>query len=797
MKRLVPFPFFAVVASFVCPALADTVLWHHFDERAPGDAAQATDVLTNAVSASYGSGAPYSIDAGTTPGSDPDFMPKYEKPFFAENIYDPVTGTVHTNRSSVGFRTEGTSAALKGGMVRIDTSEELKLTNFTVECFVCTTGGTFNTIAPIVGKPNGNFLSESWQIGMLTNGKLFMRFNRQNSNPSVGTGSHFISDGVWHHVAMTCSYDEETDMSTYAMYVDYQLDFTEELAGVTGYGNGDLCAVYVGGYLHAGRKFNGAVDELRIMDVALTPDQFLRCAPSDVVDEDTLLWLPFDGSPGSPVIDRMLNKVQEFDENGTLSSKVVTSVKSGDVPDMAFSSDVIAPTVRSDPSKPPQTRNVASMCLQTNGTFGAGSALMIPAYPYCATNLTIEFFFKTAGKIKAGESQTLFKFGTGPLLQVTLDNTAPGRIVFVYKNKAGGIDLPLGEWTSAGGTTHGSDLDDGGWHHVAVVYDADGTRLSLYIDHTRVWSSGEVLLADVSSQIFFGSKEGASGQFFHGWLDSIRVTRRALGRSEFLSATTKVFRGPQDVMFHASFDGDYEAVSPGFTVRGYGEARGYDGCKAPELTNEVKYAELLLDGGEGLNSVTNSGSLYLDGSIVNFPSVGEMGDYDQTAEFFCRLSHLGDMAGLMRVNNNYSNPTFAPIWALYANEGASHYLKFRCSMAVDGIQDAECYLSTTVPTDVLTDDEWHHVAVTFEYEEDADRERVSLYIDGEKKWSGTLPGKLSAAGTGHCVAIGASVREDGNVVGFFDEMRITRGVLTPDMFLCRYRRPRGTVLTFR
>jgi hypothetical protein len=65
------------------------------------------------------------------------------------------------------------------------------------------------------------------------------------------------------------------------------------------------------------------------------------------------------------------------------------------------------------------------------------------------------------------------------------------------------------------------------------------------------------------------------------------------------------------------------------------------------------------------------------------------------------------------------------------------------------------------------------------------------------EWSSTLAGKLSPLSGGHCVAAGVTVRENGNTKGIIDEIRITRGVLTPDRFLCRYRRPRGTVLIFR
>ena len=58
-------------------AQAKTILWHHFDERAPGETAQAADVFVNAVSSEYGSGEAHSIDTGTTLGTDPDFMPTF------------------------------------------------------------------------------------------------------------------------------------------------------------------------------------------------------------------------------------------------------------------------------------------------------------------------------------------------------------------------------------------------------------------------------------------------------------------------------------------------------------------------------------------------------------------------------------------------------------------------------------------------------------------------------------------------------------------------------------------------
>ena len=73
----------------------------------------------------------------------------------------------------------------------------------------------------------------------------------------------------------------------------------------------------------------------------------------------------------------------------------------------------------------------------------------------------------------------------------------------------------------------------------------------------------------------------------------------------------------------------------------------------------------------------------------------------------------------------------------------------------------------------------------------------TVYIDGEQEWTGSLLGCLYDMGEGFNVTMGYSINADGNIVGDFDEVKITRGVLPPSKFMCRYRRPRGTVVTVR
>ena len=765
---------------FTMAVNAETILWHHFDERSPGETAQTTDVFVNSASSDYSNGAAYSINTGTTLGSDPAFMPTFAPPCYREAIYDPVSGEVYTNTASISFRTEGTSSALAGGAVVIQDDPALRLTNFTVECFVCTTGGAFNLIAPIVGKiNNGGFTSEAWQIGVLQNGKMFMRFNRQNT-ATGGEGTHVITNGDWHHVAITCSYDKGANQSTYTMYVDYEQDIQRTLSAPIAYTTTGNNNIYVGGYQNEGRKFNGQIDELRLTDTVLSPNQFLRRVLPPFISDETLVWLPFDGTNGTP---------GTVCRNYASSPVTATLKKKGDAPDSIYSNDVVSATLRDDCSQPPSWDNATSLFLQTNGTAGNGSYLSLKSYAYAATDLTVEMFFKTAGKMKSGESQTLFKISDSPVLQVTLDNTHPGQIFMVYcdQNKAS-------PWTHAGDV--GSDLDDGKWHHMAVVYDSEGGTLKFYVDYVLLSSATGVKLSTASVLTGVGGTP-TGGQLFHGWIDSVRFTKRALAPSSFLFSSERVYSVQEGLLFHAQFDGDYEAFTGEVVISGKGYAHDEGaGDTAPTFSDNVKYAELLSDGAGGSNVYTNEGSICCHGSTVFFPYVTAIGKVDHTAELFCKLSSLPKLAGVVRVNASSGGIDYGtPVWAFYS--GDLNRFTFRFATVTNGYLNAERYLNTTIPLSRLCDDTWHHLGITVQSVDDGANTRVTVYIDGEQEYVGTISGTLYST-AGNSVAIGsASQHADGAMTGSVDEVRIMRGVLPPSRFLCRYKRPKGLVMQFR
>ena len=791
MKRTIALGTFAAVCI---AAQAETVLWHHFDERAPGETALSTDTFVNSVSPDYGSGTAHSINAGTTLGTDAEFMPKFAAVPYSDRgdvIFDPVTGVKLQNRSSISFRTEGTTSALKGGAIVIEDVEQLHLSTFTVECFVCTTGGTYNLIAPIVGMVLGNnFTSEAWQIGLLSNGKIFLRFDSDLSSTG-GSGAAYINDGAWHHLALVCSYDEAENVSTYRMYVDYRLDFTMRKGRPLNYNNKDH-NIYIGGYKHAGRKLNGSIDELRISDTVLRPSQFLR-RYSPFVDEDTIAYLPLDGEPGTPPYLKHMNYAVQ-DKGDTITVGYASFVTTNAV----YSSDICSKTLRDNPLLPPPETNSASLLFQTNGVLGNGTGLYLSPYEYTATNFTAELFFKAEGKITHNSdshySQTLLKFSGNPPIQLTLDAPHPGTLILVCRN---GYERDTFEWQNCG--NYGTDLDDGKWHHVAVAYDADNFTLAMYLDYKQVCNIPNVKLSGAAYNAFIGHGGDTLKQFFHGKIDSVRFVQRVLSVDEFLNPSTIVYSGPGDVVFHAPLDGTFEAVAPSwYTITAKAESRGYDGCEDPVFTEAVKYPELLLDGKDGVCSATNTGSVKVNGSLICFANAERLGAFDHTTEFFYRLHSAGTMSGLIRINNGATAHDGAPLWALYTSgRGDSRRLSMRCSTVTNGVVSTERYTTTSLYLKNLEDAEWHHFAMTTRYDEESGRQHFAIFIDGEQKWTDSLLGYLYDRGSGFNVTLGYSIEAGGNVVGDFDEIRITRGILPPSKFLCRYRKPTGTVVTIR
>ena len=141
------------------------------------------------------------------------------------------------------------------------------------------------------------------------------------------------------------------------------------------------------------------------------------------------------------------------------------------------------------------------------------------------TDFTVEMFYKTDGSV---ENWT-------PLFR---DSSSARQIMIgVGDNVNGTGNSFCGKIKQSDNTvvtvTDTSKTNDGEWHHIALV--REGRTVTLYRDSSQVAStilSGDSLTAEGTRWWFGGGGGGANT--YNGWIDSVRVTLRALSPSEFL-----------------------------------------------------------------------------------------------------------------------------------------------------------------------------------------------------------------------------------------------------------------------
>ena len=179
---------------------------------------------------------------------------------------------VNRNDSSLFFVNTGlpvnTNSSL-GGLIRISGSVlPAQVTNFTAQAFVKVNRHV--NYPQIIGKKRSETGGLSWSLGLNSEGNLRARFDTQDPPDGTGFNQTFnsaalISDGRWHHVAMT--YDAA--LKTVRLYRDYSMvcegfalhDMVCD-AGDIIIGNGD-------------QAFDGWIDEVSLCGRVLEPGEFL------------------------------------------------------------------------------------------------------------------------------------------------------------------------------------------------------------------------------------------------------------------------------------------------------------------------------------------------------------------------------------------------------------------------------------------------------------------------------------------------------------------------------------------
>ena len=407
---------------------------------------------------------------------------------------------------------------------------------------------------------------------------------------------------------------------------------------------------------------------------------------------------------------------------------------------------------------------------------------------FATTNFTIELFYKMNGNVSAW--RTLFKRFGANNIQVNLGTVGQNKL---------GAQLMTGHDTSSYETKTIYDTEttsDGQWHHVALVVDQIGETKTARLYRDYKLRGTATLAANLTSVVrnhdpkwyVVGSGDGYE---FNGWIDSVRVTLRALEPQEFLwGEGMSIGRFPAgSTLAHVKFDGSVDAAdADGGTLLNGVNAAAKEGGSPATFSDDVPGARIV-DGVDGaVISRHNSKSLLLSDSKVTWSDANDVyylsktldgGDRTSwTVEFFMKAG--SEQAAWARITSALAGGNWS--------SGYPYMIQFYDLAGKFSLRGSANKPAINYGVNIC-DGKWHHVALTFAPNADNPdtTSDVKFYVDyGQENggWTGTAtttsdrvhPDSL------HFV-VGGGNTTDNCYNGLMDEMRISDGALTPSQFL--------------
>ena len=810
---------FAVVLSaacFISVAYSDTLLWYRFD----GDGA----TIENKANPGTMDGTLKSI-AWVTSGSALSGLGNDSAKFptrcdaFPEGtrLIDPAFDAVHSGTvKSLSFSGDrdncGTVYLPKGNT----TTAFKELMSCTCEVFfklpsdsaAIETRRAKDILFPLVdwGSQDGNGLG--WFFGLRKDGSgtgfyPFFRSKHYNGSAAVQTDCQdktYLDDDKWHHLAVIITADTSANSATVKLVLDYTtLAATKTLSSFYGfhYNNGGTFPLLVGADLWRSSKsccFMGEIAEVRVSDTALTADQLLRPLPEGPVDSDTLVYLPMGdcdwfGSTNTASYKNIYHGA--LNAAPTASCTPFWYLNNSSVPYPAVSSYAADGMLRNGCFSTDTFADVKSMnfsrALGTTANEGDQYFGHVLRIPYENAHLaegsfTMEWFFKTDGAVPSGNAINSYTFMNNTFGKIMI-NQSNGFLLTRLVKAAGGYE----DFNSS------VRVDDGNWHHYALVYDKSQGVFAAYLDYRMIASKTYALTTETSTAFCFGA-EGRYKQAFSGWLDDFRITRRAMKASEFLTTRQIV---SADAALFAHFDGDLSTgQDAALAPAGVGGTLG--GGTAPTFVGVNRRIDL---DGDGTADYESTKALRLDGGSVVWPHNSLLECRDFTVEWFARYNSIADVSMLLRLGMLSDEGTGTISWALYASGGN---LRFGVNVSPDGswknIYRPDQNFATIADSGIA-DGKWHHLALVAETHPDATPANTTftLYKDYERVGSPLVfngkdgaDGILAFPSTGTTLSIGTG----GKVIdGVIDELRFRPGVQPVSSFMRRL--PVGLIMIFK
>ena len=440
-------------------------------------------------------------DAALAPGeflqarSDSDARVVAYWPFDRGSELADASGQGNTLSGGSGVVFSNGVAVLDGAQTALGTAAALDLsgcTNLTVECFLRTADGEGSSM---LLEHSSNATNNPGAFAVSLTGDALaggFRMDDGGNYDSTGTGTA-LTNGAWHHVALV--YDAAAvEEDRVRLYVDQVRQTPSDV-----YTNDVLGAfrneiLYIGAKADNGQPFTGELDDIRIVDAALTTNQFMQ-AHSDGTPRVLAYW-PFargteqaDASGHNFALTMLQAGEVEFNDGAAVfkgHSGLFTPLRFDLSGFKAITAECFVRTV--------STNQIANL-LETSGNF----------------NIIPGTFVVSTSMMNIDEMGAGYKTGDG----YNIECAAKGA------------------------------LSDGAWHHVAYVIDlnaVDGAEMTrLYLDGMRQQPSSIAKSATATpfaydQSLFVGWRTSSLDAVqFIGEMDDLRITGAALATNEFLS----------------------------------------------------------------------------------------------------------------------------------------------------------------------------------------------------------------------------------------------------------------------
>ena len=456
-------------------------------------------------------------------------------------------------------------------------------------------------------------------------------------------------------------------------------------------------------------------------------------------------------------------------------------------------------------------------------------------------DFTVEFFFKY------GEGDTGIYKKTIPLLAMecglvynptTSTNPGagePGRFEIMNHGISGRyldcylVDRGDGQRTrfdTNGSVYYGQYLDDGLWHHIAVVYVAATSKFSVYLDYQCGYKKADVPRTTSHSVLATPEPLLIGNGGFRGIISCLRISKCARTETTFMRASNLQSYSPETV-FHWSFDGENgtdagtlasplsadprigQYIERRAPRTGSGYVRTYtdgDTVVSPSYTNEIPLARrfVVKSGGREVAVSTNAIHLAVGGNFtgtglrVSGTNYYPLVSGSWTIEGWFKMDYAAWKGKVVdaELNNkqatlfglNYGNQWTQSDFAL-ALFHQSDGFKLKLT-AHDQVEDVSGVSLGTK----FRDNAWHHAAVVY----DDLTHVMTAYVDGQpilvNPLSKAFEPRTSEPYREYLVGWGTARQA---FEGLVDEVRLVRRALQPSEFISFARPPSGMVLLFR